>query len=180
MQEYAYSYHMPVLINRCGLLAGPWQMGKADQGVITLWVARHSFGLPLRYIGFGGQGKQVRDLLHIEDLFDLLLRQCTAPTYWDGRPYNVGGGQEVSVSLCELTDLCRKITQRVVPIQSQPMTSPVDVRIYLTDCRRAAQDFQWGDASKSMQSFKTFKPGSAKTKMLCGLSLPPDSHSREA
>ena len=71
LQEYAYLYRMPVLINRCGLLAGPWQMGKVDQGVITLWVARHVFGCPLRYIGFGGQGKQVRDLLHVEDLFQL-------------------------------------------------------------------------------------------------------------
>ena len=67
LQEYAYSYRMPVLVNRCALLAGPWQMGKVDQGVITLWVARHAYGLPLRYTGFGGQGKQVRDVLHIED-----------------------------------------------------------------------------------------------------------------
>ena len=70
---------MRALINRCGVLAGPWQMGKVDQGVITLWVARHYFGGRCRYTGFGGQGKQVRDILHVQDLFDLLLLQLEAP-----------------------------------------------------------------------------------------------------
>ena len=106
IQEYVFSYGMRALIDRCGVIAGPWQMGKVDQGVITLWVARHYFGRPLRYTGFGGQGKQVRDILHVHDLFDLLLLQLEAPERWDGRVYNVGGGNEVSVSLRELTELC--------------------------------------------------------------------------
>ncbi len=143
LQEYAYSYRLPVLINRCGLLAGPWQMGKVDQGVITLWVARHIFGCPLRYIGFGGEGKQVRDLLHVEDLFDLLVRQVEDPGIWDGRVYNVGGGLQVSASLRELTDVCREVTGCQVPISPEPATSPVDLRIYLTDSRRAARQFGW-------------------------------------
>jgi CDP-paratose 2-epimerase len=143
LQEYAYSYRLPVLINRCGLLTGPWQMGKVDQGVITLWVARHVFGCQLRYIGFGGEGKQVRDLLHVADLFDLLVRQSEAPGVWDGRVYNVGGGLPVSASLCEMTDVCREVTGRQVPVRPEPATSPVDIRVYLTDCRRAAAEFDW-------------------------------------
>ena len=47
IQEYVFSYGMRALIDRCGVIAGPWQMGKVDQGVITLWVARHYFGRPL-------------------------------------------------------------------------------------------------------------------------------------
>ena len=94
IQEYVFSYGMRALIDRCGVIAGPWQMGKVDQGVITLWVARHYFGRPLRYTGFGGQGKQVRDILHVHDLFDLLLLQLEAPERWDGRVYNVGGGND--------------------------------------------------------------------------------------
>ena len=78
IQEYVHSYNMRALINRCGVIAGPWQMGKVDQGVITLWVARHCFERPLRYTGFGGQGKQVRDILHVHDVFDLLLLQLDA------------------------------------------------------------------------------------------------------
>ena len=113
---------MPAIINRCGVLAGPWQMGKVDQGVITLWVARHVFGLPLKYIGYGGLGKQVRDVLHVNDLFDLIVLQMSSPESWDGRIYNVGGGREVSVSLLELTELCRRATGREVPIGRVPET----------------------------------------------------------
>jgi CDP-paratose 2-epimerase len=143
IQEYVESYAIPAIINRCGVLAGPWQMGKVDQGVVTLWVARHLFGLPLKYIGFGGQGKQVRDLLHVDDLVDLIVLQMSAPEAWDGRVYNVGGGREVSVSLLELTELCRRETGREVPIGSIPETSAVDLRIYLSDTRKVEADFPW-------------------------------------
>ena len=143
IQEYAYGYGMPAIINRCGILTGPWQMGQVDQGVVTLWTARHVFERPLRYVGYGGTGKQVRDMLHVEDLYSLLLRQIADPARWRGDVYNVGGGEEVSASLCELTELCRAATGNEVPITSEPATSPVDVRIYLTDARRAMRDFAW-------------------------------------
>ena len=47
-------------------------MGKVDQGVVVLWVARHFWKKELSYIGYGGEGKQVRDILHINDLFKLI------------------------------------------------------------------------------------------------------------
>jgi CDP-paratose 2-epimerase len=143
IQEYVHSYGLRALIDRCGVLAGPWQMGKVDQGVITLWVAHHYFGRPLRYTGFGGQGKQVRDVLHVHDLFDLLQLQLEAPECWDGQVYNVGGGNDVSVSLRELTGLCARETGRTVPIASVPETAGVDLRIYVTDFRKAEVDFGW-------------------------------------
>jgi CDP-paratose 2-epimerase len=143
IQEYAFSFGLPVLINRCGLLTGPWQMGKVDQGVIALWVARHHFGSPLKYTGFGGAGKQVRDLLHVADLFDLLTRQMNDPSCWDGRVYNVGGGVDVSVSLLELTGLCQTATGRQLQITGDAATSPVDMRIYITDSSRVMADFSW-------------------------------------
>lgn len=68
MQEYLAMYGLRGVINRCGVITGPWQMGRVDQGVVVYWVARHVFGGPLSYIGYGGSGKQVRDILHIEDL----------------------------------------------------------------------------------------------------------------
>lgn len=143
IQEYNHTCGLPALINRCGILAGPWQMGKVDQGVVTLWVARHHFRRPLQYIGFGGTGKQVRDMLHVDDLFDLLVRQLDSPNQWDGRVYNVGGGGGVSVSLRELTDHCRDVTGNSVDIAPRAETHPLDVRIYLTDSSRARNDFDW-------------------------------------
>ncbi len=143
IQEYVYNYGMRALVDRCGVIAGPWQMGKVDQGVITLWVARHYFGRPLCYTGFGGQGKQVRDILHVHDLFDLLRLQLEAPDRWDGRVYNVGGGDAGSVSLKELTRLCVQETGNTVPIASVPETAGVDLRIYVTDARKVQADFGW-------------------------------------
>lgn len=162
IQEYVYSYGMRALIDRCGVLAGPWQMGKVDQGVITLWVARHYFGRPLRYTGFGGLGKQVRDVLHVHDLFDLLLLQLEAPELWDGRAYNVGGGEAVSVSLRELTGLCVAETGRSVPIAPVPETGGVDLRIYLTDASKVARDLGWRptrDAARIVRDIRAWIEG---------------------
>jgi len=142
-QEYAASGGMRVLINRCGVLTGPWQMGKVDQGVVALWVLRHHFGMPLKYMGYGGTGRQVRDILHVQDLYALIRRQMSAPKLWDGRVYNVGGGNRISISLAELTELCQLVTGNSVPISAVPETSDVDLRIYLTDSARVQQDFGW-------------------------------------
>ena len=143
IQEYVFNSGLRALINRCGILAGPWQMGKVDQGVVTLWAARHHFGKPLKYLGFGGRGKQVRDMLHIEDLFDLLCRQMASPQLWDGRVYNVGGGNDVSSSLNELTTICREVTGNSVDITPEPETSDVDLRIYVTDAQQVSSEFDW-------------------------------------
>jgi CDP-paratose 2-epimerase len=141
--EYVHSYGLKALINRCGVLAGPWQMGKVDQGVITLWVARHHFGRPLRYLGFDGLGKQVRDALHIEDLCDLVWKQLQSARGWNGEVFNVGGGRDVSTSLRELTVLCRQVTGQRPEIDSVKDTGNLDVRIYLTDASRVREAFDW-------------------------------------
>jgi CDP-paratose 2-epimerase len=143
LQEYAFTYGMPVLINRCGVITGPWQMGKVDQGVVALWVARHCFDKPLEYIGYGGTGKQVRDILHVNDLFDLLQLQMRQRSAWDATPYNVGGGLGVSVSLAELTTLCQQVTGKQIFIGARAETSDVDIPIYLTDNQRVTETFGW-------------------------------------
>ena len=72
IEEYVENFGFPAIVNRCGVIAGAGQFGKTDQGVFTLWVARHLFGRGLQYTGFGGTGKQVRDVLHPADLFRLV------------------------------------------------------------------------------------------------------------
>ncbi len=133
LTEYRAMYGMRTVINRCGVIAGPWQMGKVDQGFFVLWAARHLFGRPLRYIGFGGQGHQVRDVLHVDDLCDLLAIQSSAIERFDGATFNVGGGPESSVSLAELSDLCAARVERPLEIGAEPETLPADVPYYVTD-----------------------------------------------
>jgi CDP-paratose 2-epimerase len=143
IQEYVETYGVRAVIDRCGVIAGPGQFGKVDQGVFTLWVANHFFGRGLRYTGFGGEGKQVRDLLHPLDLFGLITRQLESINETSGEIYNVGGGRAISTSLLELTGLCREVTGREVPIASDATTSPVDIPLYLSDARRASARFDW-------------------------------------
>ncbi len=142
-QEYAAATDLKVIINRCGVLAGAGQFGKVDQGVVALWVAAHLYGRPLRYIGFGGTGKQVRDLMHPDDLIDLLARQIDMVDELNGEVFNVGGGREVSVSLRELTDLCVERTGRTVEIAPEPDTASVDVPVYITDTSRVREATGW-------------------------------------
>jgi CDP-paratose 2-epimerase len=124
------------VIDRCGVIAGPWQMGKVDQGVFTYWMLAHHLRRPIRYIGFGGQGKQVRDLLHVEDLVDLLDEQLRDLDHWDGAVLNVGGGRDCSLSLRETTELCAQITGNSVEVESDHETRPGDVPLYISDCRK--------------------------------------------
>ncbi|HPG69714.1 MAG TPA: NAD-dependent epimerase/dehydratase family protein [Candidatus Hydrogenedentes bacterium] len=143
LHEYLDMYGLRGIVNRCGVLTGPWQMGKVDQGVIVLWVARHVFGQPLRYIGFGGQGKQVRDLLHVDDLLRLVLYQIERLDTLSGQTFNVGGGAGVSVSLCELTELCREVTGNRIEITADPTDRPADLRLYISDNTRVTKVTGW-------------------------------------
>lgn len=142
-QEYMAMYGLRGVINRCGVLTGPWQMGKIDQGVVVLWIARHIYGGKLKYIGYGGKGKQVRDMLHVEDLFQLLLHQINHLDDINGMVFNVGGGLEVSASLLEMTQLCKKITGMTIEIGSEPQDRPADIPIYITDNSRVTQATGW-------------------------------------
>jgi CDP-paratose 2-epimerase len=143
IEEYREGLGVPAVIDRCGVIAGPWQMGKVDQGVFTHWMLAHHFRNPLSYIGFGGHGKQVRDLLHVEDLVDLVERQLLDPGAWDGRTVNVGGGRECSLSLRETTEICRRLTGNEVPIAPVQETRQGDVPIYLSDCTRLFGLDEW-------------------------------------
>ena len=143
IHEYVDMYGLKALVNRCGVLTGPWQMGKVDQGVVVLWVARHMFGRPLAYIGFGGTGKQVRDILHVDDLFELLKLQLADEDAWGGEVFNVGGGVDVSVSLQELTRLCEQSTGATIDIRAEVEGRPADLTGYLTDCAKVTGRFGW-------------------------------------
>jgi CDP-paratose 2-epimerase len=141
VSEYAAQFGIRALINRCGVIAGPWQMGRVDQGVIALWVARHFYGRPLTYMGYGG--RQVRDVLHVQDLCELVVMQLAGINDWTGDVYNVGGGRSVSVSLRELTALAAQAAGFVVPVKVDDTVRPGDVPLYLTDSSRVSARWGW-------------------------------------
>jgi CDP-paratose 2-epimerase len=141
--EYADAFGLRTVIDRCGVIAGPWQMGKVDQGVFTHWMLSHHFGRPLQYIGYGGEGKQVRDLLSVADLVVLIEDQLRRPEVWTGFNGNVGGGRGCSLSLLETTELCRELTGNHVPIEGTSEARPGDVPLYISDCARLFERTDW-------------------------------------
>jgi CDP-paratose 2-epimerase len=143
IEEYRAGFGLQAVVDRCGVIAGPWQMGKVDQGVFTHWLLAHHFGKPLSYIGFGGGGKQVRDLLHVLDVVDLVELQLLDPGGWDGVTANVGGGRECSLSLRETTEICRRLTSQEVSIAAVEETRAGDVPIYISDCGRLFEHTEW-------------------------------------
>jgi CDP-paratose 2-epimerase len=151
IEEYADAYGLRAVVDRCGVIAGPWQMGKVDQGVVALWVARHVYKRELSYIGYGGTGLQVRDVLHVDDLCDLVSLQIRRLEELGGGVFNAGGGRECSVSLCELTTLCQRLTNNAVPIRAVPETRPVDIPLYITDSSKLSRATGWSP-KRSMET----------------------------
>jgi CDP-paratose 2-epimerase len=141
--EYADAFGVRAVIDRCGVIAGPWQMGKVDQGVFTHWLLSHYTGRALAYIGYDGSGKQVRDLLHVDDLCDLVLDQLADPESWAGATVNVGGGLAGSLSLRETTELCRELTGNDVTIAVVEEQRRGDVPLYVSDCTRLFARTDW-------------------------------------
>ena len=75
IREFSFTGKIKYIINRFGVISGPWQFGKQDQGFISLWIARHILKKKLSYIGFGGYGHQVRDIIHIDDVCEIIFLQ---------------------------------------------------------------------------------------------------------
>jgi CDP-paratose 2-epimerase len=143
IQEYSAMYGLPAVIDRCGVVAGPWQMGRVDQGFISLFAARHLWQDPLQYIGFGGNGKQVRDVLHVDDLFELVELQARNLKGGTSPVWGVGGGHANSTSLKELSGLCAERCQKALAIDSSPETHPADVPYFVNDNQMITDETGW-------------------------------------
>ncbi len=143
IEEYAAMHGFRYTVLRCGVIAGPWQMGKTDQGFVLLWLARHLWKQPLSYIGFGGTGKQVRDVLHVEDLCDLVHSAVHDMDPLNGRVFNAGGGATNAVSLRDCTAMCAEITGNRMDIGADVNDRPGDLKVYVSDHTRLANATGW-------------------------------------
>lgn len=143
VKEYEEFYGLHAAVTRFGVIAGPRQMGKTDQGVVTLWMAKHFWKGSLSYIGYGGTGKQVRDMLHIDDLIRLIDIQVHNIDKFKGKVYNAGGGVSSSASLQEMTAICEEISGNKIPIASVTENRPADLRIYISDNTAIENEIGW-------------------------------------
>ena len=147
--EYGLSFGFPVFINRCGVLAGAGQFGRADQGIFAYWINAWRGKRPLKYLGFGGHGHQVRDCLHPRDLAPLLEQQMAVPTVAAGdRVINLSGGAASAISLRQLSTWC---TQRLGAhtVAADGATRAFDLPWIVLDHAKATRVWGWAPATKT-------------------------------
>ncbi len=140
--EYAESFGLPVFVLRCGVLAGGGQFGKIDQGIFSYWIHSYCQKRPLKYIGFDGTGRQVRDCLHARDLLPLITQQIEKPRADLPRVLNVSGGLDQSASLRQLSAWCAERFGSH-SVAAEPNNRPFDVPWLVLDSTRAAQAWGW-------------------------------------
>ena len=143
IEEFAYAFGIKYLINRCGVISGPLQFGKQDQGFLSLWIWKHLLKNKLNYIGYGGFGHQVRDVLHIYDLCELIEIQIKKINYINNKLFTVGGSIKSNISLKKLTEICEKITKNKIQIKRRPKTSIYDIPYFITDNKKVSKTYNW-------------------------------------
>ena len=143
IEEFSYEYKLKYLINRCGVISGPLQFGKQDQGFVSLWIWRHLNKKKLSYIGYGGYGNQIRDVLHIDDLSELILLQIKNINKINNKLFTVGGSKTSYTSLSQLTKLCQKITGNKIKMGKVSKTSSYDIPYYLSDNTHVSNTYRW-------------------------------------
>ncbi len=140
-QEYADAFGVKTVVNRFSCLAGEGQFGKSEQGWVTWWALAFHFGLPLRYIGWGG--KQVRDVLFAEDVCRLVELQINQIESISGQVFNIGGGMANALSLLETTALFQELTGCSVPVTLDDTGRKADFGVYISDIRKAERLLGW-------------------------------------
>ena len=145
--EYGEAFGLPVFINRCGVLAGAGQFGRADQGIFSYWIHSWRRRRPLRFLGFDGLGHQTRDCLHPRDLVPALERQFAAPALPAAdRIANFSGGTASACSLRQLSDWCR-VRLGDHAVTADPTPRPFDLPWLVLDAAKARRLWQWEPAT---------------------------------
>lgn len=139
VHDYARIYGIPAVVFRMSCIAGPRQFGNEDQG----WVAHFLYSaLQASPIVIYGDGRQIRDVLCVEDLLRAFDAVRINQKNTAGQIYNVGGGPENTVSLLELMEEIRALTGRKLEYETCPMR-PGDQLVYVTDFTKLRRDAGW-------------------------------------
>lgn len=137
--DYARSYDLPAAVFRMSCIYGPHQCGTEDQG----WVAHFlASALEGRRITLYGDGRQVRDVLYVDDLVDAMLLGRSRIDRVAGQAFNLGGGPENCVSLLELLELIGELHGEAPRIQREAWR-PGDQRYYVSDTGRFRSTTGW-------------------------------------
>ncbi|MGC9396484.1 MAG: NAD-dependent epimerase/dehydratase family protein [Anaerolineae bacterium] len=140
VRDYARIYGMPTVVFRQSCIYGPRQFGVEDQGWVAWFIIAAVLGRPITIYG---DGKQVRDLLYVEDLLDAYDAAVTNINQVAGQIFNLGGGPANQLSVWqEFRPLLERLTGHEIPVQWSNWR-PGDQRIFVADIRKAAGYLAW-------------------------------------
>jgi CDP-paratose 2-epimerase len=139
VRDYARTFGLPTIVFRMSCIYGPHQFGTEDQGWVAHFLIQALRGRPITLYG---DGRQVRDVLFVEDLVDALLLALERTSTKAGEAFNIGGGRENAVSLLELLDMVAEITGRAPQVRFDDWR-PGDQKHYVSDTARFAQATGW-------------------------------------
>jgi len=140
VRDYARIYDLPTVVFRQSCIYGPRQFGVEDQGWVAWFIIAAVLG---RSITIYGDGKQVRDVLYIEDLLDAYDAAVVQIDRAAGEIYNVGGGPENVLSIWqEFGPLLERLLERRIDV-AWANWRPGDQRIYVSDIRKAKRELAW-------------------------------------
>ena len=139
VRDYARIYGLPTVVFRMSCIAGPRQWGNEDQG----WVAHFVYSaLQDSPITIYGDGRQVRDVLHVSDLVRAFEAARNNSEQTAGQIYNVGGGAQNAVSLLDVVQKIRRATFRRLEY-SKAERRPGDQQVYITDFAKLTAATGW-------------------------------------
>ena len=140
VRDYARIYGLPTVVLRQSCIYGPRQFGVEDQGWVAWFLIAAVTGQPITIYG---DGKQVRDLLWVDDLLDLYEAAVQQIDVAAGQVYNVGGGPENTLAVWkELGPLLTGLMGHQVPVTYDDWR-PGDQPIFVADIRKAEQELGW-------------------------------------
>jgi len=137
--DYAHSFGVPSVVFRMSCIYGPHQLGTEDQGWVAHFLISAVEGRP---IVIYGDGKQVRDVLHVEDLVEALTNGCDRAPELAGRAFNIGGGPANTISLIELVAMITDLRGEQPEVRLRPWRQG-DQRYYVSDPRAFKRATGW-------------------------------------
>ncbi|HEX5606224.1 MAG TPA: NAD-dependent epimerase/dehydratase family protein, partial [Candidatus Binatia bacterium] len=137
--DYARTFGLPAVVFRMSCIYGPHQMGNEDQGWVAHFLIR---ALEEQTITLYGDGKQVRDVLYVDDLVDAFLLARAEMPRIAGQAFNIGGGPEQAISLLELIDMIARLHGHQPQYEFQDWR-PGDQRYYVSDTRKFRNATGW-------------------------------------
>jgi CDP-paratose 2-epimerase len=140
VRDYSRIYGLPTVVFRQSCIYGPRQMGVEDQGWVAWFIIAAVTGQPITIYG---DGKQVRDVLYVDDLLDVYDAAIARIDVAAGQAYNIGGGPAQTMSVwAEFGSMLERLMGRAIPV-SYSDWRPGDQRIYVSDIGKAKQELGW-------------------------------------